>query len=251
MLTLPIKKKWFNMILSGEKKEEYREIKPYWEKRFVKIFGEIAFVPRPHFVAPVLESPIKEVMFQNGYSKNSPRFVAKCTLSAGTGKEEWGAEKDKQYFILKIHDIKKESEVNMDWKLITRLMNCFPGSFINQEGEFVAHAEANQYFILRDCKSESDIKCKLVEWFSRPAFKTSPFNSNGKNNKFHKFMRSGINQFLGTNFTKKDMEQIYTYFGNACNHEKTVQFVENGYDMESLKESGLERMEVQNEKENR
>ena len=25
MLTLPIKKKWFDMIVSGEKKEEYRE----------------------------------------------------------------------------------------------------------------------------------------------------------------------------------------------------------------------------------
>lgn len=25
MLTLPIKKKWFDMILSGEKQEEYRE----------------------------------------------------------------------------------------------------------------------------------------------------------------------------------------------------------------------------------
>lgn len=34
MLTLPIKKKWFDMILSGEKKEEYREIKPYWDTRF-------------------------------------------------------------------------------------------------------------------------------------------------------------------------------------------------------------------------
>ena len=28
MLILPIKKKWFDMILSGEKREEYREIKP-------------------------------------------------------------------------------------------------------------------------------------------------------------------------------------------------------------------------------
>lgn len=26
MLTLPIKKKWFDMILSGEKREEYRDI---------------------------------------------------------------------------------------------------------------------------------------------------------------------------------------------------------------------------------
>ena len=30
MLTLPIKKKWFDMTLNGEKKEEYREIKPYY-----------------------------------------------------------------------------------------------------------------------------------------------------------------------------------------------------------------------------
>ena len=32
MLVLPIKKKWFDMIASGEKKEEYREIKPYYNK---------------------------------------------------------------------------------------------------------------------------------------------------------------------------------------------------------------------------
>lgn len=38
-LILPIKKKWFDMILSGEKKEEYREMKPYWEKRFKKHFN--------------------------------------------------------------------------------------------------------------------------------------------------------------------------------------------------------------------
>ena len=28
MLILPIKRKWFDMILSGEKKEEYRDITP-------------------------------------------------------------------------------------------------------------------------------------------------------------------------------------------------------------------------------
>ena len=38
MLTLPIMGKWFNMILSGEKGEEYREIKPYYMVRFKKIF---------------------------------------------------------------------------------------------------------------------------------------------------------------------------------------------------------------------
>lgn len=33
-MILPIKKKWFDMIRSGEKKEEYREIKPYYDSRF-------------------------------------------------------------------------------------------------------------------------------------------------------------------------------------------------------------------------
>ncbi|MBO6031875.1 MAG: hypothetical protein J6Q22_10580 [Prevotella sp.] len=33
MLVLPMKKKWFDMILSGKKKEEYREFKPYWNSR--------------------------------------------------------------------------------------------------------------------------------------------------------------------------------------------------------------------------
>ena len=36
MLTIPIKKEWFDMIKSGEKPEEYREMSPYWTKRFEK-----------------------------------------------------------------------------------------------------------------------------------------------------------------------------------------------------------------------
>lgn len=34
MIILPIKRKWYEMILTGEKKEEYREIKPYYKSRF-------------------------------------------------------------------------------------------------------------------------------------------------------------------------------------------------------------------------
>lgn len=33
ILELPLKKEWYNMIESGEKREEYREIKPYWQNR--------------------------------------------------------------------------------------------------------------------------------------------------------------------------------------------------------------------------
>lgn len=115
MLILPIKRKWFDMILSGEKKEEYREIKPYWENRFVKIFGEKAFYPRPNWVSDESVIPTVKIMFRNGYSKTSPSFIAKCTLSIGTGNEEWGAEKDKEYFVLTVQEIisgeKKEREI--------------------------------------------------------------------------------------------------------------------------------------------
>jgi hypothetical protein len=34
-LKLTIKKKWFNMIESGEKTEEYREITQYWINRLL------------------------------------------------------------------------------------------------------------------------------------------------------------------------------------------------------------------------
>lgn len=110
MLTLPIKKKWFDMILSGEKKEEYREIKPYYETRFMNLFGVIFCCGT---VVKCLEAGLSElakddvqaIRFCNGYGKRSPPFVAKCTLSIGEGKEEWGAEKGEKYFILTIHEI--------------------------------------------------------------------------------------------------------------------------------------------------
>lgn len=33
VLTLSVKKEWFDKIVSNEKKEEYRWIKPYWVAR--------------------------------------------------------------------------------------------------------------------------------------------------------------------------------------------------------------------------
>lgn len=101
MLTLPIKKKWFDMILSGEKTEEYREIKPYWEKRFENVFS---FVPWDG--DPIVWNA-QEVVFRNGYGNNVPSFTALCILDISTGKEEWGAEHGKQYFVLKILEIKE------------------------------------------------------------------------------------------------------------------------------------------------
>lgn len=115
MLTLPIKKKWFDMILSGHKKEEYREIKPYYISRFRKLLNVPGLVSDKAVIERLERGIEKEVLcirFRNGYSKTSPSFIAKCTLSIGTGKEKWGAEKGKKYFVLTIHKILKAGDTD-------------------------------------------------------------------------------------------------------------------------------------------
>jgi hypothetical protein len=116
-----------------------------------------------------------------------------------------------------------------------KLVHSFPRSFINGSLEFIAHKEANEYFRLEDCECEFDVKCKVLEWLSRGAYKTEPFASYKKNADFHEFMLNGINKYLGTNFSHDDIEVIYTYLGNRCNHSKTEKFIESGYDMSVLK----------------
>lgn len=102
MLTLPIKKKWFDMIKYGEKKEEYREIKPYYDNRFLK--NDI------YPIMPILREMLKEeklaiyktILFRNGYSSKSPTIKCSVDINIGYGKEEWGAEPNKLYYVLKI-----------------------------------------------------------------------------------------------------------------------------------------------------
>lgn len=105
MPVLPIKKEWFNMILLGEKTEEYREMKPYYQTRFCNWFG-IIVGKDGRIVRPCHGS--QPVVFRNGYHRNAPFLVAMCTVEVGEGREEWGAEKGKRQFILKIHKIIKE-----------------------------------------------------------------------------------------------------------------------------------------------
>ncbi len=91
MLTLPIKKKWFDMIKSGEKKEEYREIKPYYQARL----NEKAYIGT-HYIR-----------LRNGYSKSSPTLECDCYIKIDYGKPEWGAEPNKLYYVLEILSVEE------------------------------------------------------------------------------------------------------------------------------------------------
>jgi hypothetical protein len=59
ILHLTLHRKWFDEILNGTKKIEYRDIKPYWTKRLFNNGKPKKF---------------DEILFRNGYSKNSPKM---------------------------------------------------------------------------------------------------------------------------------------------------------------------------------
>lgn len=117
-----------------------------------------------------------------------------------------------------------------------KLLECFPGSFINSRDEFIAHPRTNQYFLLYNCQTVEDIEAKVLEWLSRPAFKTQPYSQEWRNRRFHEFMLAGVNAFLDTDFSEEDMELIYTYIGNAINHDLTVKFINHDMGMKWLRE---------------
>lgn len=104
MLILPITRKWYDMILSGEKTEEYREVKPYYDSRFRRLF-DMDESDNPTGLDE------HAILFRNGYSRNSPSFEAVCTLSKGKGRPEWGAEPNKQYWILHVRRIQEDKPV--------------------------------------------------------------------------------------------------------------------------------------------
>jgi hypothetical protein len=99
VLHLTLKKKWFDMIASGEKKEEYREIKMHWATRFCDGF------PGTYGIDVNCQSfkDFDAIIFRNGYSGGAPLMSFKLNgITIGEGNPEWGAEPGKKYFVIKL-----------------------------------------------------------------------------------------------------------------------------------------------------
>lgn len=116
---------------------------------------------------------------------------------------------------------------------------AFPETIVNKDMEVIVEPKANEYFLTADCYTKEDIQAKVLEWLSRGAYKTEPYNSIKKNREFRKYMQDGINEYLGMGFAQEDFEKIYQYLGNRINHEKTIRFIKSGFDM-SVLESEVE-----------
>lgn len=124
----------------------------------------------------------------------------------------------------------------VDQKVLNKLFAAFPDAIINRNLEFVAnpHRRVNSYFRLEDCETEEDVAAKVLEWLSREAYKSQHFNVEHRNRMVHDYHLDGINAFCGTSFDTLDIETIYTRLGNCVNHQKTLDFIRSGYDLEVL-----------------
>lgn len=106
ILHLTLKRKWFEMILHGEKKEEYRDNTSYWISRLLD--GAIVTAPT---IYPYKPKKFDIVRFRNGYQKDSPTFDIEFKgLELSTGNPEWGAFPDRLCFVIKLGDIIKDDK---------------------------------------------------------------------------------------------------------------------------------------------
>lgn len=129
VLHLTLKRQWFDMIASGEKKEEYREVSGFILPRLIElpngfrhdqatiIYKRVTQAfwysvgykgKRSLGLAWLLENggrwrEYDAVTFQHGYKKDSDRVTVEFKgVEYRTGRHEWGAEPGKQYFIIKL-----------------------------------------------------------------------------------------------------------------------------------------------------
>lgn len=82
-LMLILKGKWYDMIESGEKREEYRDLSRHWVSRIWCHKDEI-----------------KAVTFHRGYTNTTMTFEVK-EITVGKGNPAWGAPEE-EVFIIKL-----------------------------------------------------------------------------------------------------------------------------------------------------
>ena len=109
--------KWYDMIASGEKTEEYRALTPYWCNRLIQRYGidywkgifehnsidKLADKHNSRIPAIYGFNGVRNydvVCFHRGYTNTTMTFEY-ASLYIDKGKEEWGAPKE-PVFIIKI-----------------------------------------------------------------------------------------------------------------------------------------------------
>lgn len=89
VLYLNLHKEYFDAILAGEKKEEYREIKTFWTRQFLDAKTQQYRV-------------YDHIRFRNGYGKAAPEMAVEFkNICIGMGRYP-GVGQDKKCYVIKL-----------------------------------------------------------------------------------------------------------------------------------------------------
>lgn len=95
---LNLKAQWFDMIEQEIKKEEYRALSSYWQKRLTN--GKIKIKKQWVNASDVT------IIFSNGYAKKRRQIHVRCTnVHVGKGNPLWGALQDTDYYVISLGNI--------------------------------------------------------------------------------------------------------------------------------------------------
>ena len=124
---------------------------------------------------------------------------------------------------------------------VQKALKCLHGSFINHNNEIILIPKFNVYTLLDDVKTDNDFKAKLCEWFSRDCCCALRYSQNKRLERYYQENIEAFNFICGTNFTKEQVEQIYTKLGNGIKHELTKKFVKSGFDLSVIADHTTEK----------
>lgn len=117
---------------------------------------------------------------------------------------------------------------------IQKLMQCFPGSVINSSMDLILNRKTKTGFHVENGLSRKDLLCKIFEWCSRDCAKGIFYKDNSVNVLMRDSLCIKFSKYIGKPFDQYDFYWIYDRLGNAINHERTLQFIENGMDVNWL-----------------
>ena len=122
-LQLPLDFVWYDAIVIGDKREEYREITAYWVNRLLaEVVYDESYLNEtrrrlhltgraiPENIEQLFKShnlaalPYKTVTFRRGYTSQTATFRF-TGLDIRRGRPEWGAKPGKKYFVISFEEL--------------------------------------------------------------------------------------------------------------------------------------------------
>ena len=113
--------------------------------------------------------------------------------------------------------------------IINKASFYFQKCFVNNNGELIVEPKNNIYFRIDDISTKKEFETKVIAYLSRSCTK-------GLSAYWQRYMLQNTNLLLDKNFSKEDMELIYTYLGGNHTSKRIIEFIEKDMSIEWLKE---------------